>query len=188
MEAVEALALVGSHVEKELLVRNEYLAAENKILRSKIGKPIRFNVEERILLAKLGKRLGLKALQDVGCIVKPETIMRWFRELVAKKFDGSNNRKKVGRPKTDYELEELVISFARENPDWGYDRITGALLNLGYGISDQTVGNILKRNGIAPSSFRKQNVSWEEFIRSHEDVLAACDFFTAEVITPAEFN
>ena len=134
MEAVEALALVGGHVEEEILVRNEYLAAENKILRSKIEKTIRFNDAERILLANIGKRLGIKALKDIACIVKPETIMKWYRKLVAKKFDGSSNRKKVGQPKTEKEIEAHVIRFAQENPNWGYDRILGALLNLGYDI------------------------------------------------------
>ncbi len=109
MEAVEALALVGGHVEEELLIRNEYLAAENKILRSKIEKAISFNDAERTLLAKIGKRLGLKALKDIACIVKPETIMKWYRKLVAKKFDGSINRKNIGRSKTDLEIEAYML-------------------------------------------------------------------------------
>lgn len=184
METVEALALVGGHVEEELLVRNEYLAAENKILRSKIEKTIRFNNEERILLAQIGNRIGIKALKDICNIVSPETIMKWFRKLVAKKFDGSVNRKKVGRPKTDPETETHVIRFAKENPGWGYDRIQGALSNLGYDICDQTVGNILKRNGLLPAPYRKREQNWNKFIQAHKEVLAACDFFTAEVITP----
>jgi hypothetical protein len=184
MEAVEALALVSGHIEEELLLRNEYLAAENKILRSKLENTIRFNNEERILLAKIGKRLGIKALKDIACIVRPETIMKWYRNLVAQKFDGSSNRKKAGQPKTDKEIEEHVIRFAQENPSWGYDRIQGALSNLGYDISDQTVGNILKRNGIHSAPQREQDLTWSEFIQAHKDVLAACDFFTAEVLTP----
>ena len=98
MEAVEALALVAGHVDEELLLRNEYLAAENEILRSKLsGRPQLAN-PERIRLAKLGNRLGLKALADVAAIVKPETILTWYRKLVAKKFDGSAKRGKSGRP------------------------------------------------------------------------------------------
>ncbi len=150
METVEALALVSGKVEEELLLRNEYLAAENAILKSKLVKPPRFNDHERVRLAKIGKQLGLKALKDIACIVKPETILEWFRKLVAKKFDGSKFRKKVGRPKTDRKLEALIIRFVEENPSWGYDRIAGALSNIGYEVSDQTVGNILKRNGIPP--------------------------------------
>ncbi|MCP4751650.1 MAG: hypothetical protein GY866_12205 [Proteobacteria bacterium] len=82
---------------EELLVRNEYLVAENVILKSKIKKPVRFTDDERIRLAKIGKRMGRKALENVACIVKPETILKWFRKLVAEKFDGSKSRKKFGR-------------------------------------------------------------------------------------------
>ena len=136
MEVVEALALVSGKVEQELILRNEYLAAENEILKSKLAKPPRFNDHERIRLAKIGKRIGLKALKEIACIVKPETILEWFRKLVAKKFDGSRFRKTVGRPRIDYELEGLIIQFIEENPTWGYDRIVGALSNLGYKVSD----------------------------------------------------
>ncbi len=144
MEAVEALALVGGHVDEELLVRNEYLAAENRILKSKLQKPVQFNDSERIQLAKIGKRMGLKALKEITCIVKPETILKWFRKLVAKKFDGSSYRKTFGRPPIGIEIEQLIIRFAEENPGWGYDRIAGTPSNLGYKISYRTVGNVLK--------------------------------------------
>ncbi len=109
MEAIEALALVGGHVDEALLIRNEYLAAENKILKSKLKKPVQFKDSERIQLAKIGKRMGLKALKDVSCIVKPETILKWFRKLVTKKFDGSFFRKKYGRPSISLEIEKLII-------------------------------------------------------------------------------
>ncbi len=184
MEAVEALALVGGHVDEELLIRNEYLAAENKILKSKLNKPVQFNNSERIQLAKIGKRMGLKALKEISCIVKPETILKWFRRLVAKKFDGSSYRKTFGRPPISLELEHLILQFAEENPGWGYDRISGALSNLGYKISDQSVGNILKSNGIPPAPERDQDTTWATFIKNHQDVIAACDFLNAEVITP----
>jgi putative transposase len=129
--------------------------------------------------------MGLKALKDIACIVKPETIMKWFRKLVAKKFDGSVNRGMAGLPRIDAEIEKLIIRFAQENPNWGYDRIVGALSNIGFKVSDQTVRNVLKRNGIPPAPERKKDSTWSEFIKSHQDVLAACDFFTTEVTTPA---
>ena len=119
MKAVEALALVGGHVDEELLVRNEYLAMENRILKSKLKKPVQFNNGERIQLAKIGKRIGIQALKEISCIVKPETILKWFRKLVAKKFDGSSYRKKFGRPPIGIELEGLIIQFAKENLSWG---------------------------------------------------------------------
>ncbi len=178
--------LVGGFVDEELLARNEYLAAENEILRSKMQEPIRLNDEERIRLAEIGRRIGLKALKDVSTIVKPETVMEWFRKLVAGKFDGSGKRNPSGsgRPKIDPDIEAQALKMARENPSWGY-RIAGALRNLGYDIIDRTVGNILKRNGVPPAPKRRPDISWNEFVESHKRVPAACDFFTTEVLTPA---
>ena len=89
--------------------------------------------------------------------------------------------KSVGRPRVDQAIEDLVVRMARENRSWGYDRIVGALANLGYTISDQTVGNILKRHGLPPAPERKKTVTWREFIRFHLDVLRATDFFTSAV-------
>ena len=110
-------------------------------------------------------------------------MLGWHRQLVAQKCDGSQQRKTLGRPKIDAELEAVVVRMARENRSWGYDRIVGALANLGYTVSDQTVGNLLKRHGIAPAPERKTTTTWKEFIRTHMDVLVATDFFTAEVWT-----
>lgn len=104
---------------------------------------------------------------------------------MAQKFDGSKHRKAPGRPPIDPELEALVVRMARENHSWGYDRIVGALANLGYTIGDQTVGNILKRYGIPPAPERKKTTIWTECIRTHMDMLVATDFFIAEVWTTA---
>ena len=166
MKAVEPLALISGYVEEEILIRNEYLAAENRILKSKFKKPIQFNDGERIQLAKIGKCMGLKALKEVSCIVKPETILKWVSRLVAKMFDGSPFRKIFGRPPISLELEQLIIRVADETPGWGYDRISGALSNLGYKVSDQTVGNVLKRNGIQPAPDRNQDTNWATFIKT----------------------
>jgi len=114
---------------------------------------------------------------------QPDTILGWYRRLIANKFDGSRFRKRVGRPRIAEEIERLVVRMANENPSWGYDRIVGALANLGHRLSDQTVGNILRRHGLSPAPKRKQTVSWKDFIRSHRDVLVGMDFFTAEVLT-----
>jgi putative transposase len=102
---------------------------------------------------------------------------------VAQKCDSSQQRKAPGRPKIDKDLEALVIRMAQENRSWGYDRIVGALANLGYTLSDQTVGNILQRHGLPPAPERKTTTTWKEFVRAHMDVLVATDFFTAEVWT-----
>jgi putative transposase len=185
MEPVEVLAMVGGHVDQELLLRNQYLALENEILRTRVTQKIKFTPIERQRLAQIGKELGQKALIDVATIVKPETILRWFRELVAKKYDGSKNRKQLGRPATDLVISQHILRIARENRTWGYDKIQGALANIGYQVSDQTVANILKKNGLPPRSGRVPEMSWADFIRNHQDTLYACDFFTADVFTPA---
>jgi transposase InsO family protein len=138
---------------------------------------------ERKTLAAIGQKLGKQALKDVATIVKPDTILGWHRKLVAQKFDGSPQRQAPGRPRIAPELEALIVRMAQENRSWGYDRIVGALANLGLTVSDQTVGNVLKRHGIPPAPERKTTTTWKEFIRTHLDVLVATDFFTAEVWT-----
>ena len=183
MDWKHLLASITGTVDQELLVRNEYLVTENRILRNQIKGCLRLSDGERKALAEIGQKLSRRALQEVAQIVKPDTILGWHRKLVAQKFDGSTQRKASGRPAIDQELEVLVVRLAKENRSWGYDRIVGVLLNLGYTISDQTVGNILKRHGIPPAPERKTTTAWKEFIRTHMDVLVATDFFTAEVWT-----
>jgi hypothetical protein len=121
------LAYVTGTVNQELLLRNEYLAAENRILRGQIQGRLLLSEGEKATLAEIAQRLGRKALQDVAATAKPDTILGWYRKLIANKFDGSKFRRSVGRPKVDQETECLVVQMARENPSWGYDRIVGAL-------------------------------------------------------------
>ena len=178
------LAYITGSVDQELLLRNEYMVTENRILHHQITGRVPLTDGERKTLADIGYKLGKQALEEVATIVKPDTILAWHRKLIAKKFDGSQQRKAPGRPTIDQELEELVVRMARENRGWGYDRIAEALAHLGYRISDQTVGNILKRHGM-PSAPERKTTTWKEFIRRHMDVLVATDFFTAEVWTTA---
>src|SRR5215469_3232577 len=177
------LAFVTGLVNQELLLRNEYLAAENRILRAHLPSRLRLWDAERSTLAAIAKRLGRKALKDIARVAQPDTILGWYGRLVAQKFDGSRRRAGPGRPQVLPEVEELVVRFARENRSWGYDRIVGALQNLGHQISDRTVGNILRRHNLAPAPERSRTTTWKEFIRSHLDVLAGADFFTVEVLT-----
>jgi len=183
MDWKHLLAYITGTVDQALLLRNEYLVTENRMLRNQIKGRIRLSDSERKTLAEIGQKLGKQALAEVAIIVKPDTILGWHRRLVAQKFDGSTQRKAPGRPKVDPELEALIVRMAQENRSWGYDRIVGALANLGLTVSDQTVGNVLKRHGIAPAPERKTTTTWKEFIRTHMDVLVATDFFTAEVWT-----
>jgi hypothetical protein len=118
----------------------EYLRTENQVLKEKLGnKRILLNNDQRRRLAVKGKILGRKLLQEVGTLFTPDTILRWHRMLVAQKWDYSQRRTSIGRPRVGQEIVDLVLRFARENPSWGYDRIQGALANLGHeGLSDVT--------------------------------------------------
>jgi hypothetical protein len=160
----------------------EYLRTENQVLKEKLAKKrILLNDDQRRRLAVKGKVLGRNMLQEVGTLFTPDTILRWHRTLVAQKWDHSDRRKKVGRPRIRQVIVDLILRFASENPSWGYDRIQGSLANVGYNISDTTVGNVLKQHGIEPAPDRKRQTSWATFIKSHWDVLAAIDFTTVEV-------
>jgi putative transposase len=183
MNWASILAYVTGTVDQELLLRNEYLAAENRILKAKLKGRVRFSDAERARLGEIGHRLGRRVLGEVATVARPDTILAWYRKLVARKFDGSKARRTPGRPRVDRALEQLIVRMAKENPDWGYDRIVGAVANLGYEISDQTVGNILRRHGIPPAPERKHTTTWPAFIRTHLALLAGTDFFTAEVLT-----
>ena len=124
------LAFVTGLVNQELLLRNEYLTAENRILRANLPARLRLSDAERSTLADIAKRLGRKALQDIARGAKPDTLLAWYRQLVAHKFDGSGRRGYPGRPRISPEVERLVVQMARDNRGWGYDRIVGALANL----------------------------------------------------------
>ncbi len=175
---------LASHLHREQERVIEYLQIENEVLREKLGKKrILLNDDQRRRLAVKGKVLGRKLLREVAGIVTPDTILRWHREMVAKKWDYSHLRRKVGRPDTAQEVVEQVVRMAKENPTWGYDRIKGALKNLGIILSDTTVGKILREHGIEPAPKRGRKTTWATFLKSHWEVLGAADFTTIEVWT-----
>ena len=161
-----------------------YISQTKALLESQGRKRILLNDDQRRLLGVKGKALGRKALSELTTIVTADTILRWHRELVAQKWDYSDRRKeKPGRPPVSDEVKQLVLRVAKENPDWGYDRIQGAVANLGHKVSDQTVGNILKAHGIEPAPERKRQTTWKIYLKAHWEVLGAIDFTTVEVWT-----
>ncbi len=121
-------------------------------------------------------------MTQVAGIVTPDTILRWYRRLIAQKYDGSARRRR-GRPLTPQVIAELVVRMAVENPRWGYMRIRGALANLGHDIGRNTVKRILLDHGIAPAPERSQRTPWKTFLAAHWEGLAAADLFTVEVVT-----
>jgi hypothetical protein len=104
------------------------------------------------------KAIGRKRLFEIGTLVTPDTLFRWYRELVAKKYDGSKSRR-PGRPRTGVDIEELVLLVARDNPRWGYTRIRGELFNLGREIARNTIKRILLDNGFEPIRRNHQGLS-----------------------------
>ena len=171
-----------NHRQQEVI---EYLTTENRVLKEKLGgKRILLNNDQRRRLAVKGKILGRKRLREIATLFTPDTILRWHRELIARKWDYSDRRKrKPRRPPVSQQVVRLILRMADENPDWGYDRIQGALANLGHEVSDQTVGNVLKEHGIEPAPDRKRQTTWKTFFKAHWDVLGAIDFTTIEVWT-----
>lgn len=116
MDWKRLLGYVTGTVDEELLLRNEYLVAENRILRGQMKGRLRLSDGDRKSLAEIGKRLGRKALSEVANIVKPDTILAWHRRLIAKKFEGSANREYPGRPRISRDVEDLIVRVAKENP------------------------------------------------------------------------
>ena len=163
----------------------EYLREENRVLREHLGpRPLRLTDAQRRRLAVRGQKLGRRVLRQVAGIVTPDTILRWYRTLIARKYDGSARRGR-GRPMTPREVAALVVRMASENPTWGYTRIRGALLNLGHKIARTTVKRVLHDHGIDPAPERSRRMPWKTFLQAHWDGLAACDLFTVEVLTLA---
>ncbi len=131
MDWKQLLASITNSVDEELRLRNAYLVAESRILRNQIPGRVHIADAECQILAELGQQLGKKALAEVATIAQPDTILAWYRTLVAQPCQHVQPRKSVGRPRLDKALENLVVRMARENRSWGYDRIVGALMNLG---------------------------------------------------------
>ena len=179
------LVILAGWLNREQQAVVEYLRTENQILKEIHGKKrILLNDDQRRRLAVKGELLGRAGLQKIATIVTPDTILRWHRQLVAAKWDYSDrSKKRPGRPSVSEDVVQLVLRMARENPSWGYDRMQGALANLGHTISDTTVGNILKAHGIEPAPERKRQTTWRIFLKAHWDVLGAIDFTTVEVWT-----
>ncbi len=163
----------------------DYLREANRVLREHLGpRPLRLTDAQRRRLAVRGHKLGRRVLTQVAGIVTPDTILRWYRRLIAKKYDGSARRRR-GRPMTRQDVAELVVRMAVDNPRWGYTRIRGALSNLGHTIARTTVKRILHDHGVDPAPERSRHMPWKTFLQAHWEGLAACDLFTVEVLTLA---
>ena len=177
------LLLFSGWVNRQQADVIDYLQEENRVLREQLGgRRLRLNDDQRRRLAVKGMALGRKVLREVAGIVTPDTILAWYRRLVARKYDGSKKRG-PGRPRIQVDIAELVVTMAQDNPTWGYTRIRGVLMSLGHEIGRNTVKRILQDAGLEPAPERSQRTSWSTFLRVHWEVVAAADFFTVEVLT-----
>ena len=162
------------------------LRRQLEIVQRKVNKPLRVSRAEKFTLALLTIRLkritgqSAKELRDVIRIFQPQTVLKWHRELVRRKWT-YRHRVASGRPRTDVEVERLVLQLARAN-DWGNGKIQGEMRKLGIQISDQTVASILRRYGIPPLPQRRPSLSWRQLMSHYKQQLIACDFFTVDTL------
>ena len=159
------VCLLADWLNREQQKILEYLQEENRVLREQLGGPLHLSDGQRRRLAAKGNELGRKLLEEVATLVTPDTILRWHRQLIARKW--TYPRRETGRPPVSPEIEELVLRMAKSNPSWGYDRIQGALANLGHKSAPHTVKRILKDHGIEPAPLRRRKTTWVQFLRSH---------------------
>jgi transposase InsO family protein len=153
------------------------------VLERQLGAtPPRFSPADRAFLAALLHRLPLTVLRQLQLPVRPETVLRWHRNLLARRHAARSRPKRPGRPRTLRSIRLLVLRLARENPTWGYRRIHGELLVLGITIAASTVWQILKDAGVDPAPDRT-STTWADFLRSQAEALLACDFFEVATLS-----
>jgi putative transposase len=181
------IAMIAYAINERMARRVDYLREEVLVLKEALaaatGKTrIDFSAEQRRRLALKGKELTADERRACCQIVRPDTILAWFRQLAAQKYDSSKARK-AGRPGKAADVRELVLELARDNPGWGYTRIRDALRELKIEIGRTTVANMLAQAGIEPAPERHRKRTWAQFLKSHWGTLYACDFFGVEVLS-----
>jgi putative transposase len=158
--------------ELEILVLRHQL----QVLQRQVGRP-RLRPADRLLLAAVSRSLPRSAWSSF--LVSPVTLLRWHRQLVARRW--TYPRRSLGRPRIDSAISELVLRMARENPTWGYRRIHGELVGLGIALAPSTIWAILRRHGIEPAP-RRAELSWSQFLRAQGSPIVACDFLTVDSV------
>jgi putative transposase len=165
--------------DTEILVLRHQIA----VLERQLGKEkVRFTLGDRVFFAALLHRLPPEVLRRLRLLVRPDTVLRWHRDLITRRHATRSRPKRPGRPRTVHSIRALVLRLVRENPSWGYRRVHGELLVLGVKVAASTVWEILKDAGTDPAPERA-STTWAGFLRSQADALLACDFF--ETVTPS---
>ncbi len=168
----------GPLANREQAVIIDYLREENRVLRDRLGpRRLRFTDAERRRLAAKAKLVCRSALREIGALVTPDTLLRWHRQLVAKKYDGS--RGKLGRPTVAPEISILVVRMAKRIPRGDTHAFKVPLWNIGHEVGRNTIARILEEPGIGPAP--RRGMSWKTFLQSHWDIIAASDMLTVEI-------
>ncbi|MGN9789158.1 hypothetical protein ACTMTF_47750 [Nonomuraea sp. ZG12] len=163
----------------EILVLRHQLG----VLQRQLAKPA-FTPDDRFLLAGLLHRLPVARLRHLTLLVRPDTILRWHRDLLRRRDAAACVPRRRGRPRTVRSIRILVLRLARENSTWGYRRIHGELAALDIKVAASTVWEILKDHGLDPSP-QREHTTWSDFLRSQAVALLACDFFEVRTLTGA---
>ena len=173
------LMVLTSWLERRERETIAYLIEENRPLRRQLGRRrLCLTDDDRRRLAVRAHRIGRRVLREIATIATPDTLLRWHRQLIARKWTYARRSSRRG---VLAEIHRLVIRMAEENPTWGYTRIQGALKNVGHRVGRSTIRRILKAAGLPPVPQRP--TSWQTFLRAHWGAIAAADFFTTEVWT-----
>jgi transposase len=167
--------------EQEAVVA--YQAEEIRALREMLGgRRLHFTDAQRCRLALKSRALSHAKLREIGSLVTPDTLTRWFRKYAGAKYD-SHAKRAPGRPPKRQEIRELVARLAQENGGWGYTRIRDVMRHLGHEIGRTTVQRILDEDGIQPAPERRKHMPWATFLKAHWGAIAAMDFFKVEVLS-----
>jgi putative transposase len=177
------LMMFAGWINRHQLDVIDYLQEENRVLKERLGgRRIHFTDAERRRLARKAQALGRKVLNELETLVKPDTLLRWHRQLVASKWNFIQ-RRGPGRPRVMKTMVDLILRMAQDNPSWGYTRIRGALANLGHQVGRGTIANVLGEHGIQPAPERDRHTRWSTFLKAHWECLTATDFLSVEVHT-----
>ena len=172
------LLLPRAGIERACLVELLALRHEVRVLRRQI-KRTRWGPADRLVLTALSRCFPRSAWGRLP--VRPETLLRWHRELIRRRWAVFGRRRGPGRPPLASDLRELIARLARENPSWGSVRLRGELLKLGHSVSASAIRSLLRRRGIPPAP-RRAGLAWSTFLRAHAAGLVACDFFSVETV------
>jgi putative transposase len=161
----------------QILILRHQLA----VLQRRQPRRPKLNWADRALLAALLGVIPKARRRGLRLLVTPDTILRWHRDIVRRRWATRSMRGRTGRPAIRRNIKALVLQLARENAEWGYRRIHGELAGLGVKVAASTVWEILKTNGFDPAP-RRTGPAWAQFLRSQAEAILACDFFTAGLL------